>query len=76
MLSDFYETEDGLIIPASIYESIQNERDGDELNPALLSKPSAQKKQKPAKPRKKQPARDEKKKAPDDRQLKLFDDEP
>ncbi len=38
---NFYETEEGLIIPASIYESIQNERDGDELNPALLSKPSA-----------------------------------
>ncbi len=57
-------------------ESIQNERDGDELNPALLSKPSAQEKQKPAKPRKKQPARDKKKKAPDDCQLKLFDDEP
>jgi hypothetical protein len=76
---NYYETEEGFIIPAAAYESIQNERDGEELNPELLPRSSDKKKQKPAKPRKKQnkqTAREEKQKAADDRQLKLFDDEP
>jgi hypothetical protein len=70
-----YETEDGLLIPASILDNLDNQRDENETQPASLSHPAVHKTQRRAKSQAEKPARDPRKKDADDRQLRLFDDE-
>ena len=70
-----YETEDGLLIPGSILDNLENQRDEDETQAASLLHPAAHKTQRRAKAQAERPARDPKKKDVADRQLKLFGDE-
>jgi len=70
-----YETEDGLLIPGSILENMENQRDENATQPASLSHPAAHKTQRRSEPQAERPPRDLKKKDADDRQLKLFGDE-
>ena len=69
-----YETEDGLLIPGSMLDDLDNRWvAGMQLSPLLH--PTAHKTQRPSKPRVGKTPRDSGKKEVDDRQLKLFDDE-
>ena len=70
-----YETEDGLLIPGSILDDLDNQRVADQTQPVPLSHPTAHKTQPPSKTQAERPRRDPEKKVVDDRQLKLFDDE-
>jgi hypothetical protein len=70
-----YKTEDGLLIPGSVLDNLENQRDENETLPASLSHPAAQKTQRRSEPQAERPTRDPKKKDVDDRQLKLFGDE-
>jgi hypothetical protein len=70
-----YETEDGLLIPGSILDNLENQRDENETQPAFLSHPAAHKTQRRSEPQAERPTRNLKKKDVDDRQLKLFDNE-
>jgi hypothetical protein len=70
-----YETEDGLLIPASILDAIDNPGSENESQPGTTSHPAARNTQRPSEPQAQRPTRDLKKKDVDDRQLKLFDDE-
>jgi hypothetical protein len=71
----FYETEDGLVIPASLFDRMDNPQNVNETQPESLSHPAAHKTQRCLKARAKRPTRNTGKKDVDDRQLKLFDDE-
>lgn len=70
-----YETEEGLLIPGSILDNLENQRDENEAQPASLSHPAPHKIQRRSKARTERSTRDPGKKDVDDRQLKLFDDE-
>jgi hypothetical protein len=70
-----YETEDGLLIPGSILDNLDNQGIADETQPAPQSHPTAHKRQRRSKARAESPPRDPQKKDVDDRQLNLFDDE-
>jgi len=70
-----YETEDGLLIPASILDAIDNQESENETQPGILAHPAAHNTQRRSEPQAQRPTRDLKKKDVDDRQLKLFDDE-
>jgi hypothetical protein len=70
-----YETEDGLLIPGSILDKLENGWVADETQPVPLSHPTAHKTQRRSKTQAESPPRDPEKKDVDDRQLKLFDDE-
>jgi len=70
-----YETEDGLLIPGSILDDLDNQWVADELQPLPPLHPAGLKTQRRSKPRAERTPRDSGKKDVDDRQLKLFDDE-
>jgi hypothetical protein len=70
-----YETEDGLLIPASMLDKGDNSWVADQTQPVPLSHPTAHKTQRRSKTPAEKPSRDPKKKDVEDRQLKLFDDE-
>ena len=71
----FYETEDGLLIPASILDKTDIQESETETQSGATSHRAAHKTPRRSKPLLEKPARDLKKKDVDDRQLKLFDDE-
>jgi hypothetical protein len=70
-----YETEDGLLIPASILDAMDNPGSENESQPGKISHPAARNTQRPSEPQADRPTRDPRKTDVDDRQLKLFDDE-
>jgi hypothetical protein len=70
-----YETEDGLLIPASMLDEIGLKENEKETQTGTASHPAAPKTQRRAESRPAGPVADQKKKNVDDRQLKLFDDE-
>jgi hypothetical protein len=70
-----YQTEDGLLIPGSFLDHLNNRRDENETQPVPLSHPAVHKAQRRSKVRAERPTRDPGKKDADDRQLRLFDDE-
>ena len=70
----FYETEDGLLIPASILDNPDNQRVVDETQPKPLLHPASHKTPRRSKTRAESPPHDPGKKDADDRQLNLFDD--
>ncbi|MBE9545135.1 MAG: hypothetical protein IMF02_11615 [Proteobacteria bacterium] len=70
-----YETQDGLLIPASMLGKVDNSWVADQTQPVPLSHSTAHKTQRRSKTPAEKPSRDPKKKDVDDRQLKLFDDE-
>jgi len=70
-----YETEDGLLIPGSVLDDLENQWDENETQPASLSHPADHKSRRRSKAQAKGPTRDPKKKDVVDRQLKLFGDE-
>ena len=70
-----YETKDGLLIPASILDSMDNPGSENESQPGTISHPAARNTQRPSEPPADRPTRDPRKTDVDDRQLKLFNDE-
>jgi hypothetical protein len=70
-----YETEDGLLIPASILDAMDDLGRKNEPQPGTLSHPTAHNTQTRSGHQAKRPGLDLKKRDVDDRQLKLFDDE-
>jgi len=71
-----YETEDGLLIPGSILDNLENQRDENETQPASPSRSAAHKTKRGAKAQAERPTtRDPREKDADDHQLKLFGDE-
>jgi hypothetical protein len=70
-----YETEDGLLIPASILDAMDNQESENETQPGTLSHPVAHNTQRRSEPQAEKPVRDFKKKDVDNRQLIFFDDE-
>jgi len=70
-----YETEDGLLIPASILDAMDNQGSENEPQPGTLSHPTAHNTQRRSEPQAERPTRDPKKKDVDDQQLNLFDDD-
>jgi len=70
-----YETEDGLLIPGSILDDLENQPDENETQPGTLSHAAARNTQRRSEPQAERPTRDLKKKDADYRQLKLFCDE-
>ena len=72
----YYETEDGLIIPASMLDNTEYQPDHNRIKRTPPGQPAADRKPRSSKTGTKKAAGDKKKKDIDDRQLKLFDDEP
>jgi hypothetical protein len=70
-----YETGDGLLIPASIFDEMNIKESEKEKQSATASHPAAHKSQRHAKPQPAKSVGDKKKKDIDDRQIKLLDDE-
>jgi hypothetical protein len=70
----FYETEDGFIIPGSLLDSSENQRDESQPEPVSRLHPAAGFTPKRSKPQAKKTAEKKKEKV-DDRQMKLFDDD-
>ncbi len=70
-----YKTEDGLLIPGSILDHLNNQQDENETRPVSLSHPAVHKTQRRSKAQAQKPTRDPGEKDADGRQLRLFDDE-
>ncbi len=70
-----YENKNGLLIPGSILDNLDNQRDENETQPASLSHPTAHKTQQRTKAKAESPSHKTAKKNVDDHQLNLFDDE-
>ena len=72
----FYETENGFVIPGSMLDNWENQRETEQSQPAVPVRPTFGSAPEPSRAPAKKPVKKRKeKKDADDRQLKLFDDE-